>query len=84
MLARADAVLALPGGLGTLDELAEVLSWRNLRLVPHPVWLLGGEWWAPFTDLLAHMAATGFNAPHVAAMAEPLDLPTLEARLLAA
>lgn len=84
MLARADAVLALPGGLGTLDELAEVLSWRNLRLAPHPVWLLGGDWWRPFTALLAHMGATGFNAPHAATMAEPLDLATLEARLSAA
>lgn len=84
MLARADAVVALPGGLGTLDELAEVLSWRNLRLTAHPVWLLGGDWWTPFAALLAHMAATGFNAGHVARMAEALDLPALEARLAAA
>ena len=84
MLTRADAVLALPGGLGTLDELAEVLSWRNLRLASQPVWLLGAAWWTPFTALLSHMGETGFNAPHAAALAEPLDLAALEAKLAAA
>lgn len=83
MLARADAVLALPGGLGTLDELAEVMSWRNLRLTHHPVWLLGG-WWEPFTALLAHMERSGFNSPAATGFAELLDLAALDARLAAA
>jgi hypothetical protein len=61
MFERADAVLALPGGLGTLDELVEVLSWRNLRLHAKPVWLMGdGDFWAPFLSLIRHMVEAGF------------------------
>ncbi len=61
MFERADAVLALPGGLGTLDELIEVLSWRNLRLHAKPVWLLGdGDFWNPFLALVRHNVETGF------------------------
>lgn len=64
MFERADAILALPGGLGTLDELVEILSWRNLRLHSRPVWLLGdGGFWQPFVALLRHMADQGFANP---------------------
>lgn len=68
MFEEADAVLALPGGLGTLDELVEVLSWRNLRLHAKPVWLVGdGDFWAPFVALLQHMVAEGFAGPDILA-----------------
>jgi hypothetical protein len=61
MFERADAILALPGGLGTLDELVEILSWRNLRLHAKPVWLMGdGGFWGPFLGLMRHMVETGF------------------------
>ncbi|WP_448580651.1 LOG family protein [Thermaurantiacus sp.] len=61
MFARADAVLALPGGIGTLDELVEILSWRNLRLHSRPIMLLGeGDFWEPFLQLVGHLARTGF------------------------
>jgi uncharacterized protein (TIGR00730 family) len=66
MFEAADAVLALPGGLGTLDELVEILSWRNLRLHAKPVWLMGdGGFWAPFLGLLRHTVETGFSAPEI-------------------
>lgn len=66
MFEQADAVLALPGGLGTLDELVEVLSWRNLRLHAKPVWLMGDEgFWDPFLALLRHTVDTGFSAPEI-------------------
>lgn len=66
MFAAADAVLALPGGLGTLDELVEVLSWRNLRLHAKPVWLLGDTgFWQPFLALLRHTVETGFSSPEI-------------------
>jgi uncharacterized protein (TIGR00730 family) len=62
MFDTADAVLALPGGLGTLDELVEVLSWRNLRLHAKPVWLLGDDgFWEPFLALLRHGIESGFT-----------------------
>lgn len=61
MFDRCDAVLALPGGLGTLDELIEILSWRNLRLHEKPVWLMGdGDFWAPFLALMRHSVESGF------------------------
>lgn len=46
MFTNADAVIALPGGPGTLDELIEVLSWRLLGLHKKPVLLLNtGDYW---------------------------------------
>jgi hypothetical protein len=66
MFDQADAVLALPGGLGTLDELVEVLSWRNLRLHAKPVWLMGDQgFWDPFLMLLRHTVETGFSSPDI-------------------
>lgn len=40
MAHTADAVVALPGGMGTLEELAEILTWKQLGLTRHPVILL--------------------------------------------
>jgi uncharacterized protein (TIGR00730 family) len=78
MFDAADAVLALPGGIGTLDELVEILSWRNLRLHDRPVLLLGdGGFWEPFLALLAHLEATGFVGRDV--LAHVTHLPSLAA-----
>jgi conserved hypothetical protein, DprA/Smf-related, family 2 len=78
MFEAADAVLALPGGLGTLDELVELLSWRNLGLHARPIWLLGGGgFWAPFRALLAHLVREGFAAPDV--LDQLAELPSLDA-----
>ncbi len=83
MFEQADAVLALPGGLGTLDELVEILSWRNLRLHSRPVWLMGDSgYWAPFLALLQHMVDQGFSHPDSLGHLEHLNgLPALAARL---
>lgn len=83
MFERADAVLALPGGLGTLDELVEILSWRNLRLHAKPVWLMGdGDFWGPFLALLGHLVDQGFAGREVTAAIETLpDVAALAARL---
>lgn len=40
MFDEADAIVALPGGVGTLEELFEVLSWASLGLHPKPIGLL--------------------------------------------
>ncbi len=40
MADTADAVVALPGGMGTLEELAEILTWKQLGLSHHPIILL--------------------------------------------
>ena len=54
MFMNADAIVALPGGPGTLDELFEVLTWRQLGLHAKPVLLLNvGGYWDPLLALLA-------------------------------
>jgi uncharacterized protein (TIGR00730 family) len=64
MLGNSDAVIALPGGPGTLDELIEVLTWRHLGLHAKPAFLLNtNDYWAPLLALFAHMAAEGFVGP---------------------
>ncbi len=57
----ADVFIALPGGLGTLDELAEILTWKQLKLISQPVGILNTN---SFFDLLLgqmkKMADEGF------------------------
>jgi uncharacterized protein (TIGR00730 family) len=59
---RADAFVALPGGLGTLEELAEVLSFRKLELHHRPVVLLDtGGFWQPLLAQIDSAVAAGFE-----------------------
>ena len=61
MLGNADAVIALPGGPGTLDELIEVLTWRHLGLHDKPAFLLNtADYWGPLLALFDHMIEEGF------------------------
>jgi len=61
MAARADAFVALPGGVGTLDELFEIITWRVLGLHAKPIGLLDpGDYFAPLETLLDHMVTEGF------------------------
>jgi uncharacterized protein (TIGR00730 family) len=60
----ADGFIALPGGLGTFDELCEVLTWSQLGLHTKPVVLLDVDrFWAPFQRLLDGAVAAGFVRP---------------------
>ena len=78
-----DAVIALPGSIGTLDELFESLTWRELGLHDKPIWLLSENgFWNPLIDLLQHIAAQGFAPPDLGRLLEPLDgLVALATRL---
>jgi len=63
MAELSDAFIALPGGLGTLEELAEVLSWAQLDLHTKPIGLLDvGGYFALFEAFLDHAVAEGFIA----------------------
>ncbi len=57
----ADAFLALPGGLGTLEELFEVWTWRQIGLHRKPLGLLDvGGFWQPMVRALDSLVAAGF------------------------
>jgi uncharacterized protein (TIGR00730 family) len=84
MAAIADAFVALPGGLGTLEELSEVASWAQLGLHSKPIGLLDVEGY--FRSLLAyldHAAEEGFLAPEHRAMLVVHDDPGTLLDLLA-
>jgi uncharacterized protein (TIGR00730 family) len=60
----ADAFVALPGGLGTLEELSEVLTWRQLGLVSQPIAILNvNNFFNPLLDQLRKMVQEGFVKP---------------------
>jgi len=64
MFERSDAFVALPGGIGTLEELVEQLTWQQLGRHTKPVLLANIDgFWEPLLALLAHMRATEFIRP---------------------
>ncbi len=86
MAELADGFVALPGGLGTFDELCEILTWGQLGLHTKPVALLDVDgFWDPFAALLDRAVEAGFlraahrdlahRAPSVAAALELLAAP---------
>ncbi|MEM6532220.1 MAG: TIGR00730 family Rossman fold protein [Myxococcota bacterium] len=61
MIDRSDAFLTLSGGFGTLDELYEVLTFKQLRLHESPVVLLNRlDYWTPLLAAMRHMVDEGF------------------------
>ncbi len=61
MFELSDAFIALSGGLGTLDEVVEIITWRQLGLHDKPVLLLDiGGWAQPFLALVEAMIGQGF------------------------
>ena len=67
MFERSDAFVALPGGIGTLEELVEQLTWQQLGRHSKPVLLANIEsFWEPLLALFSHMRATQFIRPSLA------------------
>ena len=61
MFERSDAFVALPGGIGTLEELVEQMTWVQLDRHTKPVLIADvGGFWRPLLSLLAHMREQGF------------------------
>jgi len=61
MFDRADAFVALPGGIGTLEELVEQLTWAQLNRHMKPILIADiGGFWRPLLALFAHMRFEGF------------------------
>jgi len=64
MFEQADAFVALPGGIGTLEEVVEQLTWVQLERHSKPVVLANiGGFWKPLLTLFAHMREQGFIRP---------------------
>ena len=64
MVERSDAFLVLPGGLGTLDEMFEIVTWRQLNLHDKPIIVVNvGGYWDPLRTLLQHLRDAGFAPP---------------------
>ncbi len=64
MFERSDAFVALPGGIGTLEELVEQLTWSQLGQHDKPIILANiDKFWEPFRSLLAHMREDQFIRP---------------------
>jgi uncharacterized protein (TIGR00730 family) len=64
MFDRSDAFVALPGGVGTLEELVEQLTWVQLGRHTKPVIVANIDgFWTPFLSLLTHMKADTFIRP---------------------
>lgn len=61
MFEKADAFVALPGGIGTLEELTEQLTWIQLGRHAKPLVIADiGGFWRPLLTLFAHMRSEGF------------------------
>ena len=61
MFERSDAFCILPGGVGTLDEMFEIITWRQLRLHDKPIILVNvADYWTHMIRLLDSMVSTGF------------------------
>jgi uncharacterized protein (TIGR00730 family) len=85
MFERSDAFVALPGGIGTLEELVEQLTWQQLGRHSKPILIANiGGFWEPLLALLTHMRSTEFIRASLAVnilKAERVDdiLPRLRA-----
>jgi len=64
MFMNSDAVVLLPGGAGSLDELFEVLTWGQLGLHSKPIYILNTKgYWSKLIALLDHVIEEGFADP---------------------
>ena len=78
MFEKSDAFVALPGGIGTVEEIVEVMTWGQLGHHRKPIVFANvGGFWDPMLALLAHMAAEGFI--HTAQRVKPLVVNDPEA-----
>jgi len=80
MFDKSDAICVLPGGLGTLDETFEILTWKQIKLHDKPVLLVDMDgYWSHFLTLVDAIVAQGFAKPGVKEFYEVV--PSVEAVL---
>jgi uncharacterized protein (TIGR00730 family) len=78
MFEKSDAFVALPGGIGTVEEIVEIMTWAQLGHHRKPM-VFGNinGFWNPMMALMEHMAAEGFI--HTAHRVQPLVVDDPEA-----
>jgi len=78
MFERSDAFVAFPGGIGTLEEIVEILTWAQLGRHAKPIAFANIDgFWNPMLALLDHMREEGFI--HTAARVRPIVVDRAEA-----
>lgn len=76
MFELSDGFVVLPGGLGTLDETFEIVTWKQLRHHSKPIVVLDvNGYWAPLIDLVRATVAGGFAHPAVADLFTMVSTP---------
>jgi uncharacterized protein (TIGR00730 family) len=61
MFERCDAIVVLPGGFGTMDEMFEIITWKQLRFHDKPIVILNHQgYWDPLIALMENIIHTGF------------------------
>ncbi|MGO4438591.1 TIGR00730 family Rossman fold protein [Rhizobium sp. RAF56] len=71
MFERSDAFVALPGGIGTLEEIVEIMTWAQLGQHEKPMVFANiNGFWNPMMELIRHMTEAGFV--HTAHRVQPL------------
>jgi uncharacterized protein (TIGR00730 family) len=67
MFDMADAFAVLPGGMGTMDETFEILTWKQLHLHNKPIVIVNQhDYWTAWLDLASHVISQGFARPDTA------------------
>jgi uncharacterized protein (TIGR00730 family) len=76
MASLVDGFIALPGGLGTFEEILEVLTWAQLGIHQKPVGVLNSAgYWEPLRTMLGHAMHEGFVRPENFALLQFADTP---------
>jgi hypothetical protein len=84
MFDRSDAIVVLPGGLGTLDETFEVLTWKQLGLHDKPIVVVDvAGYWKPLLHQIETIVATGFAPRSSLALMQVVKTPEEVLPLLA-
>ena len=74
MYEEADAFIVLPGGFGTMEEMIEVLTWCQLKVISKPIFIFNPDgYWDHMLAMFAHASRSGFIHPQHLLLFKPLS-----------